>query len=239
MSTTTDIRHLTDGELVGILDGGDDTPGPERLAHLETCDRCADALDGLQADSALLRDYLERANFEDGGPRTAWWRGTRGDPARTGPWASSWWKAAAILVLVAAPLAAIPGVRAWIVDAVTTPDAPAALESITPPPTVLRFTPDPGDFVVAFEPGTAGTIALERSASPEAELRAQGGDPETVVAAASLSIRNDAPATYRLRLPASITGAWVRLGDRAVAVSGDQIDRRAVVELGNGTPKVR
>ncbi len=239
MSTTTDIRHLTDAELVGILDGGEDAPDAERTAHLETCDRCADALDRLQADSALVRDYLERANFENGGPRsTEAWRGTRGEPARPGPWASSWWKAAAILVLVAGPLAAIPGVRAWIMAAVTTPEM-EVLESITPAPTVLRFTPDPGDFVVTFEPGTIGTIALERSTSREAELRAQGGDPETVVAATSLSIRNENPATYRLRLPAGITSVWVRLGERAVAVSGDQIDGRAVVELGDGTPKVR
>ena len=97
---------------------------------------------------------------------------------------------------------------------------------------ILRFTPEPGDFVVRFERDATGTITLDRSADARAELRAVGGEPETVVAASSLEIRNGTDGEYTLRLPAGITGVWVMVGERGVAVSGDQIDRRAVVDLG-------
>ena len=244
MSMTTDIRHLTDAELVGILDGGEDAPAPDRAVHLDDCARCADALETLRADSRLVGELLEIAAFEEGGHRssTERWRGTRAEPParRVLRAASPWWKAAAILVLVAGPLAAFPGVRAWVVEQVTGPPEPA-VEAVAEPldasSTIIRFTPDPGDFVVEFEPGTAGTIALVRGDGAEAELRASDGAPETVVSASSLQIRNANVARYELRLPAGVTGVWIRRGERAVALSASQIDRRAVVQLTrNGPP---
>jgi hypothetical protein len=237
MSTTTDIRHLTDAELVGILDGSDDAPGAERFVHLEECDRCADALDALRADSALVREYLELAKFEEDGPRPAEPRLVAAT-GRPNPWTSSWWKAAAILVLVAGPLAAFPDVRAWVVERVAGPEEePVEVAPLDATSTILRFTPDPGAFVVDFEPGTAGTIAIVRGDGREAELRASDGAPETLVSASSIQISNRNVARYELRLPAGITGVWVRRGERAVAVSDSQIDRRAVVQLTrNGPP---
>lgn len=264
MSTTRDEQHLTDAELMRILDG--EGPGPEvgdRGAHLGACHRCADALAELRSDSQLISHWLVRADFEatgatgaadaaradgahaaakaDAGSSTSPGLAGRGGAPRSSrarlssPLRSPWLKAAAVLVLVAAPLAAFPGVRTWIVEQVSgtagsTDAVTAAPDAETP--MVLRFTPDPGDFLVRFPLGATGTITLERSADTQAELQARGGDPEAVVAASSLEIRNESEGRYRLRLPSAVTGVWVRVGQRAVAISGVQIDRRAVVDLG-------
>lgn len=259
MSTVTDGRHLTDAELIRVLDGHGpevDDPGAARPdpasawspgTHLRACDRCARALATLREDSRLIRRILRDADFEEGGaavravaPDELEARATgerRMDAASTPPHAAvvaapTWLKAAAILVLVAGPLAAFPGVRAWVTEQVTGGSQPAGpTAEAVDPPTVIRFTPDPGDFVVTFEEGTAGTLRVDRAAGAEAELRAVGGDPEAVVGASSLRIRNRDAGRYELRLPGAVTGVWVRIGDRAVAVSGDQIDGRTVVDL--------
>lgn len=241
MSTTIEPRHLTDAELVGILDGEAVEPRPGRTDHLEACGECTGALHALETDSRLVREFLEAADFEEGGPprrSTEPWRGAAAGSAgwrrRSLASTSPWLKAAAILVLVAGPLAAFPGVRTWVAEQITgSPDgASTAAEVGVDAATVIRFTPNAGDFVVTFEPGTTGTILIDRIPGTEAELHAAGGDPETVVSASSLEIRNGRDGRYELLLPASVTGLWVRVGERAVAVSDTQIDRRAVVELG-------
>lgn len=288
MTMTMDERHLTDAELMRILDDEALPDGSDRIGHLQACDRCADALEQLRSGSRLITLWLERAAFEeapaDGArregaaaadtgarARPAGAAGTRaagdpgakagsgatgaaGDPTRSGrrgrargtpshqagarssAWLRSpWLKAAAVLVLVAGPLAAFPGVRAWVVEQVSGPADPGTAGTApeaTDPPMVLRFTPDPGAFTVRFPLGATGSIAVERSTDARAELEARGGDPEAVVAASSLEIRNEGEGLYRLRLPATVTGVWVRVGERAVAVTGAQIDRRTVVDLG-------
>lgn len=248
--STTDIRHLTDAELVGILDGGDDAPTTGRVAHLETCNRCSEALDRITADNRLVRHFLQVADFEEGGqphPDDEAVRAAtavvveRGGHSRLRAALSPGWKAAAILVLVAGPLAAFPGVRTWVVERVSGPAEEAVVDPSPGPldesATIIRFTPDPGDFVVEFAPGTAGSIAIIRGNGTEAELRASAGTPETIVSASSLEIDNADVARYELRLPAGVTGVWVRRGERAVALSESQIDRRAVVQLTrNGPP---
>lgn len=257
MSTARDEQHLTDVELMRILDG--EGPGPDAGdpgAHLEVCHRCVDALEELRADSQLISHWLVRADFEtptapgdtrvatdaadagSGGARAA----TRPLRDPTGPRArpasllrSPWLRAAAVLVLVAAPLAAFPGVRAWVAEQVSGSDTDGGAAMAGPEeetPMVLRFTPDPGAFMVRFPLGATGTITVERSDDGQAELAARGGDPEAVVGASSLEIRNEDEGRYRLRLPAAVTGVWVRVGERAVALTGAQIDRRAVVDLG-------
>lgn len=272
MTMTMDERHLTDAELMRILDDEAPPDTGDRSGHLQACDRCADALEQLRSESRLITLWLERAAFEEapagGAGAGAADRGVaagvdratspaeagadsaaRGRPAgpagrtpsrRVGARSSSWlrspWlKAAAVLVLVAGPLAAFPGVRAWVVEQVSGPGDPGTAVTApeaTDPPMVLRFTPDPGAFTVRFPLGATGSIIVERSTDARAELEARGGDPEAVVAASSLEIRNEGEGRYRLRLPAAVTGVWVRVGERAVAVTGAQIDRRTVVDLG-------
>jgi hypothetical protein len=282
---TTIERHLTDDELLLVLDGdapAADGPVADRpdthhpadpepagfnaSAHAASCERCSAALASLRADSELLTDWLERAAFEaaavpdavdptqpgqarpgqarPGSTRSSSTPGDldlrspdpRGLSRRVG-WAASprWLQAAAVLLFVAAPLAAFPGVRAWVVERI----APTAtLESVAPTAgdpadaVVLRFRPTAGHFEIRFPEATTGLLALERWTGDDAELRARGGTPETVVTASSLEIRNDASGRYDVRLPGSVTGVRVRVGDRVVAVSAAQIGRGTVIELG-------
>ncbi len=166
-------------------------------------------------------------------PDNAAWTRHSGPASRPRlPGAGAFLKAAAVILLLAAPLAAFPGVRAWVADRIV---STSTTESVTPDPVdavTLRFTPAPGGFEVRFPAGTSGLLALDRSDGEDAELRALGGTPETVVTASSLEIRNHAAARYELRLPLTVTGVWVRVGERAVSVSDTQIGRGTVVELG-------
>lgn len=260
MNRAMEKRHLTDAELLRALedagsdeleDTGSGRDRAELVRHLEACRPCAEALEALERDSQLIHQYLGAADFEDGGRPLSLDAGRRREAraerdARTGEarrwgararpdggrrFASSWLKAAAIIILVAGPLAAFPDVRSWVVERVAGPAETSVADVPADAPTLLRFTPNPGNFVVRFPAGASGAITLERSDGTEAELRATGGDPETVVSASSLEIRNIDEGRYRLRLPATVTGAWVVVGERTVSVDDGQIDRRAVVTL--------
>lgn len=242
MNSIQDERHLDDAELVLYLDEGAAAEGaaaegaPRWQQHIARCDRCAEAARSLSDDSRLLTEWLDRAAFEadvptdPGGPAA-------GDPIpfRRRPGLAPWLRAAAILALLAAPLAAFPTLRAWVVESVTGPaaesgEAGAGVASAEEP-TVVRFVPAAGEFVVRFEPGSRGVITVARSTDATAVLEAAGGELETTVSPSLLRIRNPAPARYFLRLPDATSGVWVRIGERAVSVSDSQIDRRAIVEL--------
>lgn len=146
-----------------------------------------------------------------------------------------WLRAAAILVLVAAPVAALPGVRTWVAERVTGTARPALPETSAAASadesTTLRFVPAAGEFQVRFTAGSEGSITVDRSQEEEALLVAIGGAPETVVSSSTLEIRNPEPGRYHLRLPHQTTGVWIRTEARAVAVSDRQIDRGMLVEL--------
>lgn len=245
-------RHLTDTEMLRCLDHDATAQESERWQrHLASCAMCAEGVDALRDQSRAVSDWLETAAFEadlpdDAAPPTSATQSGTGD--RTGPLrarepravprfrpaASPWLRAAAILVLLAAPLAAFPSVRSWVTERVTGP-APSSEDvtavASTEEPTVLRFVPDPGGFVVRFPAGSEGVLTLERSGEGEAVLRSDGGEPEATVSAALLRIRNPEPARYVLRLPATTTGVRVQIGERTVEVSGSEIERGAVVEL--------
>lgn len=224
MNGTEIERHLSDGDLLRYIDG--DAAGDDRQrwhGHIEECTRCAEAVRSLERDSRLLNDWLDRASFEAGSPRP-----------RSGPLAT-WAQAAAILVLMAAPVAAIPAVRSWVVERVVRgersavaelPTATAADESA-----VLRFAPAAGEFEVRFGPEVQGSISIHRSMGPEAMLTSSGGEPEAVVSPSRLQIRNPQPGQYQLHLPDGTTAVRIRIGDRTVPVSGSHIDRATTVQL--------
>lgn len=247
MKTTDTGPHLSDAELVRYLDeGAEAAESPRWQRHIDDCPRCDEALRTVRSESRLVSDWLERAAFEAESPTLP---RPAADPhpepladplARPRrPLLTPWLRAAALFVLLAAPLAAFPGVRAWVSERVVGPP-PATVtgddeaNASTENPTVLRFVPAPGTFVVRFDPDTEGVITIERSEEPEAELRAEGGAPEATVSTSVLRIRNPATARYRLRLPDATTGVSVMVGERAMTVSDREIDRRARLELGSG-----
>lgn len=229
--------HLSDGEVVRYIDGDAPSGDSRRWRdHVEGCPRCAGAARSLDDDSRLVSEWLARASFEDHGSEDEAEGhrervGRRVAPVGLAPWL----RAAAILALLAAPVAAIPGLRVWLVERVVGEAEVAAPETTrsaaADEPTVIRFVPAAGELVVRFAAGSEGSITIDRAVDVEAVLTVVGGEPEALVSPTRLQITNRDPARYHLGLPATTTGLWIRVGDRAVAVSELSIDRGTVVDL--------
>lgn len=233
--------HLSDGEAMRYIDG-DATPEDSRRwrDHVEGCPRCARAARSLDQDSHLVSEWLARASFEsDGFEDRAAAQRDRVGPRAAGRYArvdlAPWLRAAAILALVAAPVAAIPSLRVWVVERVVG-DAemadPETTQSVAADvPTVIRFVPAPGELVVRFAAGSEGAITIDRATNAEAVLTVVGGEPEALVSSATLEISNREPARYHLGLPGTTTGLRIRVGERTVSVSEASIDRGTIIEL--------
>jgi anti-sigma factor RsiW len=154
--------------------------------------------------------------------------------------APPWLRAAAVLVLVAAPVAAIPGLRGWVTDTIAELRPDVALERAAEPAAAgaydaaIRFAPARGSFSVQFDAAQhGGTLRVGRTDGAEAVLEIHGpaGDVP-VVSAAALRISNtpQSSASYVLQVPAAVTSVTVRVGTRTVAVF-DAAALRAGVEL--------
>lgn len=251
------MRHLDEAELVRYVDG--EHPPDEALRwrrHVDTCAACRREVADIRAESALFSGWLDRADFEaDLSPApplaTAPAAGSRGAPgtgvaaqtSRNGRpvraarrlAASPWLKAAVIVLLVAAPLAAFPGVRAWVSRVAGGGEAAveAPVEAVSGP--VIRFQPTAGSFTVRIDGPPLGTLTLERAEGTEAVLRI-AGDAEPVVSAGLLRIRaGQTGAEYRLTLPAIVADVRVELGERAIRVTGPEVDAGRTIPLGEPT----
>jgi anti-sigma factor RsiW len=231
--TTEPAQHLGDEELLRLLDDeGDAAWRADSSDHLAVCSRCARELELLAADAALIRQHVDRAAFEDDLAPPALRRPRRG----TGRVPNApWLRAAAVLLLLAAPVAALPGLRAWIVDAVTgttgdalpetrTMAAPAAANDAA----VIRFVPLPGTFAVVVDaPQQEGTLHIRRSsAGVEAVLEtapAPGAAAvEPVIGETSLRLRNTAgsASSYTLVVPPGVRRVTVSVAGTTVADLG-------------------
>jgi hypothetical protein len=239
-------HHLDGADLVRVIDA-EGSPDDRRRwdAHLAGCGSCRQELEDLRAGSVALRGWLERAAFE-AGPHRAASRPTGRTPQRTRSWTvgAPWLKAAAVLVLLAGPVVAIPGARERVVErlGMATPDrdpAPLAVgtRSDLDPATVVTFQPAPGLFHVRLRYGqSGGRLVLERAdAGTDAVLRVTGEEPRpgAVVSARGLDIENEpgSVASYTLRLPGEVTDVVVTVGDRRRDLSRDVLDRGVVLPL--------
>jgi hypothetical protein len=250
--------HLDDDALLRLIDDdGDDRWRADTQQHLASCILCTQQLESLAADGALIRDWLHQAAFEEQLPparleRDAAAMGPRlvgGDrPVRTSGQVprvhvnSAWLRAAAILLMIAAPVAAFPGLRAWISDAVTGADPAAEVRTLAAPQdvatdqAVVRFTPQPGAFTVVVDAAQqAGVLHVSRTLTgDEAILEAapQPGEApaEPVFAETSLRLRNttEAAASYNLVLPPLVTSV-------SITVAGSEIARLSGADLDAGT----
>jgi hypothetical protein len=249
-------RHLDDAVLLRLLDG-EHSPGEDyaRDAHVGACTRCAAALAQLRDDAATVRGWLERAAFEDalppaaalphghplaqapahgpselaGGVRGTDRHGRGGAPRSARSWhdTAPWLRAAAILLLIAAPVAAIPAVREFVTGAITDlrgapqVEAPASAP-ITTAPSIIRFQPAGGEFLVRIDAAqAAGTLRIVPAPGREAVLQLHdGGVAGPVIAADAVHLRNAAAATdsYVLYLPPTVTRVTVLIAGRTVAV---------------------
>jgi hypothetical protein len=240
MSTVTDTNdHLADAELMQLVDGeGSSDERTRWSAHTEHCPLCAGQAEALRGDGAIVRAWLERAAFEDdveasdtlhaatvhpagddiSRRRSAHADGRRRDAA--GRWPAPWLRAAAVVLLVAGPVAAIPPLRDFVLQTIfDRGDDRPAMEAAAPAAhaaTTIRFVPDAGAFDVRVDAvQQAGTLTVRYGHTGDAILHTPG-DPGAgpVVSARALRLRNDAPArgSYVLELPATITRVTVQVG---------------------------
>jgi anti-sigma factor RsiW len=165
-------------------------------------------------------------------------------PRRPAAWrttAAPWLKAAAILLLLAAPVAAIAPLRDWVGDRiaalVSRPVPPTAAPAATPVTTAaaVRFMPAPGTLAVVFDARQAsGDLVVGRTTGAEAILEVEGDPaPEPVVSARMLRIANTSGTTvsYRLLLPPAVERVELALGDRQVTLEAADLDRATVIRL--------
>jgi hypothetical protein len=246
IQTTESAPHLTDEELLRLIDAeGDAAWRADRDGHIAACSRCARELELLGADALVVREWVDRAAFEASLPARTGHAPARtahaADPAQgrgrarrfvSPDRASSWrlspgLRAAAVLALLAAPVAALPGVRAWLADAVTgsdpvtdvrTTSAPAA----SPTAAVIRFVPEAGAFVVDLAAAqAAGVLQVGRAAGAEAVLESTA-EPAAgpIVSASSLRILNASgdEGSYMLQVPAGVTRVTVRVAGSVITV---------------------
>lgn len=200
---------------------------PYTAAALSLTDPERSATKGDRTDTVAPVKPTAAAALEHTGPTA-----DVGSAVRT-----AWLKAAVIVLLVAAPLAAFPGVRGWVVErvgqdgGVVSETAPAA--ALASP--VIRFEPAAGSFAVRIPgPTRGGILTLERTQSGtgvEAVLRIDGA-AEPVVAERVLRILDAGPGTrLSLALPPAVTDVRILLGDREIPVGGDEIDAGLSVPL--------
>jgi hypothetical protein len=227
--------HLDDAALVRLLDG-EDSAGERSAwdAHIAACGRCADAVRRLRADAATVRSWLERAAFEDTLPEAA---PRHVHPTRrvsrawqaTGPWL----RAAMIIVLVAAPAAAIPAVRHAVAGAIadlrttglrttSEPAGPATVSAPDVSPASIRFQPAAGEFVVRLDAAqVTGTLRIVPTAGHEAVLHMDdAGAVGPIIAAGAVQLRNDPSSTgsYVLYVPPAVSSVRVLIAGRTAAV---------------------
>ncbi|HSJ06073.1 MAG TPA: hypothetical protein VK936_05180 [Longimicrobiales bacterium] len=241
MSTVTHTNdHLADAEIMQLVDGeGSPAERTRWSAHAGHCRLCAGQAEALRGDGAVVREWLERAAFEEDvevadAHAAAAGRPAAGDTSRrrsadtagrsrpsAGQGLAPWMRAAAVVLLVAAPVAAIPSLRDFVVHTlgdrgVDRPAMDAAAPAAAHAATTVRFVPDAGAFTVRVDAvQQGGTLSVRYGRSGDAVLHTPG-DPGAgpVVSARALRLRNDATAhgSYVLELPATITRVNVQVG---------------------------
>jgi hypothetical protein len=248
--------HLDDGELVRYIDTeGTDEEARRWDDHLATCPHCRRETETLRAQSGAVGRWLAMADF---GARvtpgassvatvTPIARGRRGGARTAAGTGGPWLKAAAITLLLAAPLAAIPPVRGWIAEQVglMRADSPAPTAPLTAPAgagaTAIRFVPDPGTFTLVMDAAQVeGSLRVGRAPGAEAVLEVRGGGvlPEPTVSARSVRIANTEATTvsYSLSLPAGVDVVRVEIGGRQILLGAADVDRSANLPLRGSGP---
>lgn len=230
-SPRTTGPHLTDGELVRLLDGEvARSPASELEEHLRSCESCGDRYRRIEESSRdvrrtldaadpLIRERAESDGVAGGGPV--------GSPARF----PRWMKIAAGMVLLLTAGLAVQPVRAWMADRVEdvverlglggpTPEASAGEAGST-----VSFFVESSRLLVRIEsPQEDGRMEVD--VAPQGrEVRASilsGADvstPALVVLPSELRVRNSpgSRASYRITVPASLAELEIRVGDRRLA----------------------
>jgi hypothetical protein len=234
--------HLDDVDLVRLIDEeGSRAERDAWEAHLQECRLCRDSADELRRQSELVGRWVAFADHESPmapapgmGVEPAAWR-----RAAQGPWL----KAAVFVLILAAPLAAFPGVRDWVADRVAgagpaVTAAPRALADVDGgPPARIRFVPEPGTFAVALDAVQAGgTLTAGRMMEgDEAVLEVAGPAPlpEPIISSRSIRIGNTtgSSASYTLRLPREVVSLTVTIAGVVTRLDAGDLDSGAILPL--------
>lgn len=201
------MRHATDGALVRWLDRQyDPAEGIALGAHLEVCPRCRERLAGMRRKSERLRLALRR------------------DAQRRSPPA---WQITAAVAVGLLVLAAVPPVRAWVVQhasaawlavtrGVSQPAAGSGLPAAAGAGRV-SFVPAADSFFIRItgrQQSGRLTIDFELTTVASASITGEPAGAELLVLPSGLGIANSpqSRASYVLRLPAGLAAVVLRLG---------------------------
>jgi hypothetical protein len=262
MPTSLAEEHLSDGDMVRLLDGEMDPGERARLeAHAAGCEACASRLRQLRRRSARLSGILLASDPEAPpapaeAPDELTLRRIRRDrEARTAPAPRPWLRAAAVVALllaagvVASPLRAV--VAEWLRtrwERIAAPDArpaapPAEAPAAAPAEPAgsgarVQFTPQGTTFTLEVAtPQAGGAVEVRRAAGASATAEQTGGGEQAdlLVLPAGVRIRNapGATADYRVTVPASVRTVRVRVGEgRETVLTAEEVAEGARVGLG-------
>jgi len=230
--------HLSDGDLVRLLDGqaepGESARGRDHLAACVDCDR---RLRDLQRRSASISALLAGADFDvppalrDAGPRVA--RRARAAAARRKR--IVWLRAASICaILLGAGILAGPArarVTDWVSDLWTgllTGDRAAGADAAAPQAqpdggTRVRFTPTGPELSIEFASvPDEGRVELRVGDGPTTVVEVLGGvaEAELLVLPAGVRVLNEpgAGASYRVTVPTTVRIVRIAVDDSTVAL---------------------
>jgi anti-sigma factor RsiW len=233
MVTMSADRHITDGDLIGLLDGEASTSRSDVETHVDTCVVCTARLAQLQQRSAQVRKLLgavdgppiDRARLLPSSGRGAEMRRSR----ERRFWSHAGLRAAAGLLLAAGIAAASPA-RDWILDRMTGRHAIANRNQPRRPTTaptrrpgqaagsVVRFPAESDELLVRFAARpTGGTLTVLAGTDSLSSAQVVSGVNEEafLVLPNELRIRNtpDSRADYQLIVSSIIRRVAVHVGD--------------------------
>jgi hypothetical protein len=232
MVTMTAEQHGTDGELIGLLDGGVDATHSMIGAHVDTCAVCTARLAVLQQRADRVSDVLamteppriDRARLLPASDRLV----SAHRRARRRAFWSPGMRAAAAILLLAGVAAASPA-RGWILDRVPwrgeksiPPDR--GLTDRVPQPipeqvagSIVRFAPDSDELVIRFAVRPAAgwlTLVVGEDVRSSAQIVSGARGEAFLVLPSELRVRN-APgslAVYQVMLSPAVRRVRVELG---------------------------
>lgn len=235
MNVHTIDRHLTDGDLVRMLDG--QAAAAERddvLDHVSVCDACAERMESIRQRA---EEFSQQVRLLDDGPdqmtraraRQAFRQAQR---SRSRTWANAGWLrvAAAVLVVLLAG-ATVDPLRAWVAEqwqAVSGDSVERIAERTALPGepvrrgSMVRFQPPAGVFNLEIaEPQAEGTIQISVRDVPMATLEIIRPEGESIMQLPSglqVENREDSRASYEIILPRDTRLVQIFAGGRPIAL---------------------
>lgn len=250
MHSSVANEHLSDGDIVQVMDGQTAGPGHERAAsHLAGCDVCAARLRQLRRRSVRLTRLLGEADWEVPPARVPHEMPVR--RARRAPRAAL--RAAAVVLLLVGAGALASPLRAWVTSWASEgwvwlageevragAEDPGTLTVESPARARVRFVPADGVFTLHFDEAEAGRmLELGLSGSDTATVEQMGGTAAAALLVipheSRVRVRSGAAdgANYRVLVPNGTPEVRIQVGDwPARVVSRAQVAAGEHVRLG-------